>query len=57
MALPLLCLLTDFFLNNYQNGRTALICAAIEGQLDIVVLLLDRKANIEAAENVKDLQM
>ena len=35
-----------------QDGRTALACAATKGHLDIVALLLDRGANIEAASNV-----
>ena len=32
---------------------TALLRAAEEGHLDVMELLLDRGANIEAAENVK----
>ena len=32
---------------------TALLSAAEEGHLDVMALLLDRGANIEAAENVK----
>ena len=32
---------------------TALLKAAEEGHLDVMELLLDRGANIEAAENVK----
>ena len=35
-----------------QDGNTALICAATNGHLDVVNLLLDRGANREAANNV-----
>ena len=36
-----------------QGGGTALMCSTIEGHLGVVALLLDRGANIEAADNVK----
>ena len=35
-----------------QDGRTALMLAAINGHLDVVAQLLDRGANTEAADNV-----
>ena len=44
------------FLNgDNQDGRTALYWAASKGHLDIVALLLDRGADIAAADNVSDL--
>ena len=44
----------DLFRLCFQDGGTALIVAAYKGHLDIVALLLDRGANIEAAGNVKN---
>ena len=35
-----------------QDGRTALMNAAVYGHLDVVALLLEGGANIEAADNV-----
>jgi ankyrin repeat protein len=37
-----------------QDGGTVLIVAAHNGHLDVVALLLDRGANIEAARNVNN---
>ena len=40
-----------------QIGMTALIRSADEGHLDIVKLLLDRNANIEATDEVRPRDM
>ena len=38
----------------HQNGRTALICAAYNGHSDVVELLLEAGALIEAKNNVSN---
>jgi len=45
----------DYFFHFSQNGRTALLVAATKDRLDVVALLLDRGANIEAINNVKNI--
>ena len=37
---------------SHQNGETPLICAAFNGHSEVVILLLDAGALIEAKDNV-----
>ena len=48
---PLKCL-SLFTLNHWQDGSTALIKAAGHGHADVVQLLIDYKANVNAIAQV-----
>ena len=44
-----------FFIPHYQNGYTALIIAAFKGHTRIATMLLDKGANINTGQDVRQL--